>query len=54
MITVKKGKRTQSLHNDVQVAAFAANGWKVVETKGKPAEQNESNQDESTRDESTE
>lgn len=32
MTTVKKGERTQVLHNDVQVAAFKANGWEVVET----------------------
>lgn len=51
MFTAKKGKRTQLLHNDIQVAAFKANGWEVTEAKGKPPKQDEPKQEEQKQDE---
>lgn len=35
MITVKKGDITQTLVNDVQVAAFLANGWSIIDSDAK-------------------
>jgi hypothetical protein len=33
MVKVEKNGKIQTLNNDVQLAAFIANGWKKVEDK---------------------